>query len=102
MLKKNIFPAEQVITGLDLAVATMKRGEVAQVIIDHEYGFGNKKIYTNLAVVPPLSTLYYDVELVSFTKVRIVQQYLIFDPEGCYFNLHFVFMVSIFSYCWQN
>lgn len=56
----------------------MKQGEVAQIIINHEYGFGNAKTVTDLAVVPPLSTLYYEVELVAFTKVRMVQQYLIF------------------------
>ncbi|RWR73384.1 peptidyl-prolyl cis-trans isomerase FKBP65-like protein [Cinnamomum micranthum f. kanehirae] len=61
---------EQVINGLDLAVATMKQGEVAQIIINHEYGFGNTKTVTDLAVVPPLSTLYYEVELVAFTKVK--------------------------------
>eukprot|EP00268_Persea_americana_P011952 TRINITY_DN15002_c0_g1_i13.p1 TRINITY_DN15002_c0_g1~~TRINITY_DN15002_c0_g1_i13.p1 ORF type:complete len:550 (-),score=136.37 TRINITY_DN15002_c0_g1_i13:354-2003(-) len=61
---------EQVINGLDLAVSTMKQGEVAQIIINHEYGFGSKKTVTDLAVVPPLSTLYYEVELVAFTKVK--------------------------------
>nr|DAD44682.1 TPA_asm: hypothetical protein HUJ06_002912 [Nelumbo nucifera] len=60
---------EQVIEGLDLAVATMKRGEVALIIIDHEYGFGNNQTKTDLAVVPAKSTLYYEVEVVGFTKV---------------------------------
>ncbi|OVA20352.1 Peptidyl-prolyl cis-trans isomerase [Macleaya cordata] len=60
---------EQIIEGLDMAVATMKRGEFAQVIINHEYGFGETETKTKFAVVPARSILYYDVEVVGFTKV---------------------------------
>ncbi|KAH6789713.1 rotamase FKBP 1 [Perilla frutescens var. frutescens] len=59
---------EQVIEGLDRAVTTMKKGEVALLTIAPEYGFGSSKSKQELATVPPNSTLYYEVELVSFVK----------------------------------
>eukprot|EP01018_Ginkgo_biloba_P039856 Gb_32210 [translate_table: standard] len=61
---------EQVIAGLDQAVATMKKDEVALVTIYPDYGFGNVETQRDLAVVPPNSILYYDVEMVSFTKEK--------------------------------
>ncbi|KAF5178898.1 Peptidyl-prolyl cis-trans isomerase fkbp62 [Thalictrum thalictroides] len=63
---------EQVIEGLDLAdlaVSTMKRGEVAIIIINHEYGFGEIETNAQLGVVPARSTFYYEVEILGFTKV---------------------------------
>lgn len=60
---------EQVIDGLDKAVVTMKKGEVALLTIAPEYAFGSSQSQQELAVVPPNSTLYYEVELVSFEKV---------------------------------
>lgn len=59
---------EQVIDGLDRAVMTMKKGEVALLTIAPEYAFGSSESRQELAVVPPNSTLYYEVELVSFIK----------------------------------
>ncbi|KAK9082705.1 hypothetical protein Scep_029176 [Stephania cephalantha] len=59
---------EQVIDGLDRAVMTMKKGEVALVIVAPEHGFGSSESQQELAVVPPNSTLYYEIELVSFDK----------------------------------
>lgn len=61
--------AEQVIEGLDKAVMKMKKGEVALLIIASEYAFGSSESQQELAVVPPNSTVYYEVELVSFDKV---------------------------------
>jgi FK506-binding protein 4/5 len=60
---------EQVVDGLDRAVMTMKKGEVALVTVAAEYGY-ETEIKTDLAVVPPKSTLIYDVELVSFVKEK--------------------------------
>ncbi|MCL7039506.1 hypothetical protein MKW94_024613 [Papaver nudicaule] len=60
---------EEIIEGLDMAVATMKRGEFAIVIINPEYGYGSSETKTKFAVVPPNSILYYEVEMVGFTKV---------------------------------
>ncbi|KAK7382709.1 hypothetical protein VNO80_01720 [Phaseolus coccineus] len=61
---------EQVIDGLDRAVLTMKKGEVALLTIAPEYGFGSSESQQELAVVPSNSTLYYEVELVSFEKEK--------------------------------
>ncbi|KAJ9176630.1 hypothetical protein P3X46_011921 [Hevea brasiliensis] len=61
---------EQVIEGLDRAVMTMKKGEVALLTIAAEYAFGSSESQQELAVVPPNSTVYYEVELVSFVKEK--------------------------------
>lgn len=61
---------EQVIDGLDRAVKNMKKGEIALGIIQPEYAFGPSGSPQELATVLPNSTVYYEVELVSFVKVR--------------------------------
>lgn len=50
---------------------TMKKGEVALVTIPPEYAFGSTESKQDLAVVPPNSTVIYEVELDSFEKVGI-------------------------------
>ncbi|XP_071710598.1 70 kDa peptidyl-prolyl isomerase-like isoform X3 [Rutidosis leptorrhynchoides] len=61
---------EQVITGLDRAVATMKKGEQAIVTINHEYGYGNEEVKCDLSVIPPFSSLIYEVEMIDFVKEK--------------------------------
>ncbi|KAJ8560734.1 hypothetical protein K7X08_022594 [Anisodus acutangulus] len=61
---------EQVINGLDRVVMSMKKGEVALLIIAPEYAFGPSESKQDLGVVPPNSTVYYEVELVSFVKEK--------------------------------
>eukprot|EP00268_Persea_americana_P026861 TRINITY_DN263_c0_g2_i1.p1 TRINITY_DN263_c0_g2~~TRINITY_DN263_c0_g2_i1.p1 ORF type:complete len:577 (+),score=198.04 TRINITY_DN263_c0_g2_i1:428-2158(+) len=61
---------EQVIDGLDRAVITMKKGEVALVTIAPEYAFSSVESKQDLAVVPPNSSVFYEVELVSFVKEK--------------------------------
>ncbi|XP_027929377.1 peptidyl-prolyl cis-trans isomerase FKBP62-like [Vigna unguiculata] len=61
---------EQVVDGLDRAVLTMKNGEVALLTIAPEYAFGSSESQQELAVVPPNSTVYFEVELVSFEKEK--------------------------------
>ncbi|XP_045821284.1 70 kDa peptidyl-prolyl isomerase-like [Trifolium pratense] len=61
---------EQVIDGLDRAVKNMKKGEIALVIIQPEYAFGQSASPHELATVPPNSTVYYEVELISFVKEK--------------------------------
>ncbi|VFR02014.1 unnamed protein product [Cuscuta campestris] len=61
---------EQVIDGLDRAVLTMKKGEVALLTIAPEYAFGASENKQDLAVVPANSTVFYEAELVSFVKER--------------------------------
>jgi len=59
-----------VIDGLDKAVLTMKKGEIALLTIRPEYAFGSSESQQELAVVPPNSNLYYEVELVLIVKVN--------------------------------
>ncbi|KAK7247031.1 hypothetical protein RIF29_41907 [Crotalaria pallida] len=61
---------EQVIDGLDRAVKNMKKGEVALVTIQPEYAFGPSGSTQELGTVPPNSTVYYEVELLSFVKEK--------------------------------
>ncbi|KAK9288931.1 hypothetical protein L1049_017402 [Liquidambar formosana] len=61
---------EQVIEGLDRAVKTMKKGEVALVTIEPEYAFGASDSPQDLAIVPAYSTVYYEVEMFSFVKEK--------------------------------
>lgn len=43
---------------------------MALLTIAPEYAFGSSESHQELAVVPPNSTVYYEVELESFVKVR--------------------------------
>lgn len=61
---------EQVIAGLDQAVATMKKGEHAILTVKPEYGFGNIETKRDLAIVPPSSILVYEVEMLDFIKEK--------------------------------
>ncbi|CAJ1921462.1 unnamed protein product [Sphenostylis stenocarpa] len=61
---------EQVVDGLDRAVLTMKKGEVALLTIAPEYAFGPSESQQELAVIPPNSIVYFEVELVSFEKEK--------------------------------
>ncbi|MBA0585155.1 hypothetical protein Gorai_015943 [Gossypium raimondii] len=48
----------------------MKKGEHALTTIQPEYAFGSSESQQELAVVPANSTVYYEVELVSFVKEK--------------------------------
>ncbi|KAF5740604.1 FKBP-type peptidyl-prolyl cis-trans isomerase family protein [Tripterygium wilfordii] len=61
---------EQVVTGLDQAAMTMKKGEWAMLTIDHDYGFGDTEVKKDLAIVPPFSKLVYEVEMLDFIKEK--------------------------------
>ncbi|XP_022871767.1 peptidyl-prolyl cis-trans isomerase FKBP62-like [Olea europaea var. sylvestris] len=61
---------EQVIEGLDRAVKTMKKGEIALVTVQPEYAFGPSESPQELAVIPGNSTVSYEVEMVSFVKEK--------------------------------
>lgn len=50
-------------------MTSMKKGEVALLTIAPEYAFGSAESKQELATVPPNSTVYYEIELVSFVKV---------------------------------
>eukprot|EP00253_Pinus_taeda_P020006 PITA_20006 len=49
---------------------TMKKGEIAIVTIFPEYGYKDTQTQRDLAVVPPHSTLIYEIELISFIKEK--------------------------------
>ncbi|GAV56604.1 FKBP_C domain-containing protein/TPR_1 domain-containing protein/TPR_11 domain-containing protein [Cephalotus follicularis] len=61
---------EQVVSGLDRAAATMKKGERAVISIDFEYGFGSVEVKRDLATIPPCSKLLYEVEMLDFIKEK--------------------------------
>ncbi|KAI7748092.1 hypothetical protein M8C21_026102 [Ambrosia artemisiifolia] len=61
---------EQVIEGLDRAVMSMKKGEVATLTVAPEYAFGSTESKQELATIPPNSTVIYELELVSFVKEK--------------------------------
>ncbi|KAK9664517.1 hypothetical protein RND81_14G047800 [Saponaria officinalis] len=61
---------EQVIDGLDRAVTTMKKGEIALLTVQPEYAFGASGSIQELATVPPNATVFYEIEMVSFTKEK--------------------------------
>ncbi|KAF3948882.1 hypothetical protein CMV_025171 [Castanea mollissima] len=61
---------EQVIAGLDQAVATMKKGERAILTIHPDFGFGSSEVRQDLAVIPPSSNVVYEVEMIDFTKEK--------------------------------
>ncbi|GJZ53776.1 peptidyl-prolyl cis-trans isomerase FKBP62-like protein, partial [Tanacetum coccineum] len=61
---------EQAIDGLDRAVLTMKKGEVAILSVAPEYAFGSTESKQELVVVPPNCTVTYEIELVSFVKAK--------------------------------
>lgn len=62
---------------------TMKKGEVALVTIAPEYAFSSVESKQDLALVPPNSTVYYEVELVSFVKVSMETRFYC-----CYHHYH--------------
>ncbi len=59
---------EQVIEGLDTGVASMKKGETAQLVIKPKYAFGEKGDAAR--GVPPNTTIQYTVELLDFAKEK--------------------------------
>ncbi|XP_041021479.1 70 kDa peptidyl-prolyl isomerase-like isoform X2 [Juglans microcarpa x Juglans regia] len=61
---------EQVISGFDRAVATMKKGERAILTIHPDFGFGSSEVRQDLAVVPPASNVVYEVEVLELMKEK--------------------------------
>lgn len=61
----------QVIKGWDEGIALMKVGDKVSLVIPPSLGYGDK----NLGVIPPNSTLYFDVELMKIETVTIPVPY---------------------------
>ncbi len=56
----------QVIEGIEKALATMKQGERAVIIVPSEFAWGEKG--TSDGSIPPFTTVQFDLELVSVTQ----------------------------------
>lgn len=54
-----------VIKGWDIAIPTMKKGEIAQVTISHEYGYGEAGSPPS---IPPKATLIFEIELIDWEE----------------------------------
>jgi FK506-binding protein 4/5 len=63
---------EQVIAGLDRAVATIKNRERAILTINPDFGFRISEVRRDLAVIPPSSNVVYGVEVLDFLKVTVI------------------------------
>ena len=50
----------------------MKKGEQAILTIHPDFGFGSSEVRQDLAVIPPSSNVFYEVEMIDFTKVIII------------------------------
>lgn len=64
---------------MDLAVATMKKGELSILTIKPDYGFGGIEVKHDLAIVPAYSTVIYEVEMVDFTQVMTKSDLVVND-----------------------
>lgn len=63
------YHAESVCAGLEEAVQTMKLHEVAEVVVQPQYGYGSEEHQTPETTIPANSTLFYTVELTDLGKV---------------------------------
>ena len=63
------YHAECVCAGLEEAVQTMKLHEVAEVVVQPQYGYGSEEHQTPETTIPANSTLFYTVELTDLSKV---------------------------------
>eukprot|EP00958_Prasinococcus_capsulatus_P003881 scaffold356_cov363-Prasinococcus_capsulatus_cf.AAC.3 len=61
---------DMVVPGLDLAVLDMRKGEVAEIKIQPQMGFGGQEQALALGHVPTNSVLVYMLELVDFVRVK--------------------------------
>ncbi|KAF5187090.1 Peptidyl-prolyl cis-trans isomerase fkbp62, partial [Thalictrum thalictroides] len=67
---KFVVDEEKVVAGLDRAVATMRKGELAIVTVQPDYGYGSTEVRQELAAIPASSVVVYEVEMVDFTKEK--------------------------------
>lgn len=58
-----VLGSDKVPKGVNLAIETMKETEIAKIIVEPEYAFGHEGLE---GVVPPDSTLFFEVEITGF------------------------------------
>ena len=66
----DVFP---ITTGVEMVIQTMKVGEVAEIVLHSNYGYGTGGYYNdilNIHIVPPYTPLYFTVELVDIIKAE--------------------------------
>jgi len=61
----------EVVSGLDLAIPLMCKGEVSTVTVAHRFGYGSKGLVPN---VPPNSDLVYTVEVLDFEPEKELEE----------------------------
>lgn len=68
----------QVIEGLDIAVATMKKGELSQILVGPDYAFGKLGVVPR---IPPNATVMFKLELLNFVEHAGIEDYDLMTPE---------------------
>ncbi|XP_023237057.1 inactive peptidyl-prolyl cis-trans isomerase FKBP6-like [Centruroides sculpturatus] len=75
---KFVLGENRVVEGLDIAVATMKKGEISQFLIKYLYAYGEMGSPPR---IPPSATILYEVELLSFLNNAPAIEYDELSPE---------------------
>ncbi|XP_067131100.1 inactive peptidyl-prolyl cis-trans isomerase FKBP6-like [Centruroides vittatus] len=75
---KFVLGDNRVIEGLDIAVATMKKGETSQFLIKSLYAYGEMGCPPR---IPPSATILYEVELLHFLNSAPAIEYEELSPE---------------------
>jgi peptidylprolyl isomerase len=62
---KFVLGEGSVIQGWEIAVASMKKGEIAEVVLAYNYAYGERGMGDK---IPPKSTLIFEIELINFNE----------------------------------
>lgn len=68
-----ILGSKQVIEAIELILPMLSRGEKARIVIPSEYGYGEKGYPP---IIPPNTTLVYEVQLITFSSVGHIEKVL--------------------------
>lgn len=81
-----------IIPGLFLAVATMRKGEVARVLVGPQYAFGPKGCPPR---IPANATILYEVELLHIVDGQDALELTGYAPDGESRNLPFPTLLEV-------